>query len=656
MYITFANPITLNRKNTINSSEKPAQLRKNNTELPKLCANQIYFTASLTTKSDRILQNLQNIEKLYNKIFVPAKIKYMECFDKKTIDLFNNLFLQNKENIIFKNGQNQTIAITNLTDENSSYVIKLSNTEINNTKFLKLSYSKDATTPNVLLINQTKIHQENSPDKYLNDSEILKLPSINLFDDGGEKIADILKTFNYFINSHIGNNIENYFITTLKNSLNLIKTLNNKLSTIEPQKRHALKRSCSEYLQFPRKKVFHLRDINNPESPSYALVPHRETATPYYRILTFDRIGNITNANLIDIEKGVLKNYCPQKKFNWATTKITPTNLETLNADELAQSKATLDLTKYYNLLANFSNHIDKNNSFSLKILNEKFNASNSIGYNSIKKTFLDKIPEILPPSSNYININFSNGEKFVLSKEKEHNFNIIKLTHEKDNNFVTTKIDADTTKIFQTNPNGEIIFDRKQNPLYVNSKSNTFRFKTKLMKNFIKEALKTKPVDLNINLQSQMDNLRETFTISDEIWKNMSRTKKTDFIKICPSIVEARGCTGEIRFKIPEKNYQLGLKPQKLDSSEFMRFSIYNEEGKLQKAFLINDFTKIVDNYCTKGYTKDSISRIPPNIIYKTEEQITKENIPEFIEEYLTELTKFETEAKNFSIDKRLK
>ena len=57
-----------------------------------------------------------------------------------------------------------------------------------------------------------------------------------------------------------------------------------------------------------------------------------------------------------------------------------------------------------------------------------------------------------------------------------------------------------------------------------------------------------------------------------------------------------------------------------------------------------------------SKTKKTDFIKIFPSSIIYKTEEQITKENIPEFIEEYLTELTKFETEAKNFSIDKRLR
>ena len=57
-----------------------------------------------------------------------------------------------------------------------------------------------------------------------------------------------------------------------------------------------------------------------------------------------------------------------------------------------------------------------------------------------------------------------------------------------------------------------------------------------------------------------------------------------------------------------------------------------------------------------SKTKKTDFIKIFPSSRIYKTEEQITKENIPEFIQEYLTELTKLETEAKNFSIDKRLR
>ena len=69
-----------------------------------------------------------------------------------------------------------------------------------------------------------------------------------------------------------------------------------------------------------------------------------------------------------------------------------------------------------------------------------------------------------------------------------------------------------------------------------------------------------------------------------------------------------------------------------------------------------MNNFTNFVDNYCTKGYTKDSISRIPPNVILKTKEQIANENIPELIQEYLIELVSFNKEASAFSIDKRIK
>ena len=656
MNITSIPTLSFNKYSKIISQKTDNCEKQNSTELPKLCANQIYFTAGLTTKSDRIFDNIKNIEKLYGEIFTPAKLKFIENFDEKAYDLFNKFFNKECSKVIIKKIDKLTYALTGLEDDNSNFVIKLSKTEKNNQNFLRISYSKDATPPNVLLVSPTKICTENNTEKYLNNYDLQKLPHISMFDEGGKKIIENLSNFKYFVALEISNAPQKYFMETFKNSLDLINNLTDKLNTIEHSKRYAIKNSYKGYLPFPRKTTFQLKDLQNSRNMSYAIIPHKSNNNNFFRLLQLNTHGEIEDAYLINTETGVVKNYCPAKKFNWASTAHTPLDQTVMTDSELTNTGALKILSRYYNALSDFYNYVDKASTKSFKVLNKEYNANDSIGYNSIKKTFLDKIPEILPPSNNCVNIDFPNGEKFVLSKEKEHNFNIIKLTYEKDNKFITTKINADTTKIFQTNQNGEIIFDSKQNPLYVNSKSNAFRFKTKLMKDFIQEALKTKNVNISDSLQLQMQNLKENFINSDEIWKNMSRTKKTDFTKIFQSIVQARGNTGEIRFQIPNRDYQLGLKPQKLDSSEFMRFSIYDNDGKLQKAFLINDFTKIVDNYCTKGYTKDSISRIPPNIIYKTEEQIKAENIDILLAEYQEELSKFHTVAKDFAIDKRLR
>lgn len=647
----------LNQYHT-NKKQDKSQPLTNNFDLPKLCANQIYFTSSFSTKSDRIFSNLKDIEAFFKQCFSPAKVKFMEICDDYSIYLFNKLYNQECSKVILKKGENLTYALTGLEDNNSKFVIKLSKVEHNNQEFVRLSYSKDATEPIVLLISPNKIYDKKNPDKILYKEDLLKIPSISILDDGGKKIVDNILKFKEFINLQITTNPKEYFLTTLKNSIDLIDKMSAKLDTLDLQKKHAIKRSYSGYLPFPRKKTFQLIDTNSNKinTTSYALIPHRENKTSYYRLLQFNNMGEIEDAYLISPKNGVVKNYCQHKKFNWASTAHTTTCPVFLKDSELLNSNSFKILTKYYNLLDNFSKYIDKNKNLSLKTLQEDFNTNDSIRYNTIKTAFLNKIPEILTPSNKTFELILNDKTKYILSKENDNNLEIIKLIYENDNIIKVTKIDTNTAKILQTAPDGKILFDNKKNPLYISLKSNVFNFKTKLMKEFIQNALLQKDVNLSDSLQTQMLNLKETYFSSDEIWKKMSKTKKTDFIKIFPSIVEARGNTGEIRFQIPNKDYQLGLKPQKLNSSKFMRFSIYDNDGQLQKAFLINDFTNFVDNYCTKGYTKDSISRIPPNVILKTKEQIANENIPELIQEYLIELVNFNKEASAFSIDKRIK
>ena len=648
----------LNQYHT-NKKQDKSQPTTNNFDLPKLCTNQIYFTGYIIkNQTSRILNNLNDIEVIFKQCFSPAKVKYIESFDNKLIFLFNKLCNQECSKVILKKGEKLTYTLTGLEDDGSNFVIKLSKVEHNNQKFVRLSYSKDATKPYVLLISPNRIYNEKNPEKILFREDLLKLPSISMLDNGGKKIIDNLLKFKDFINLQITSKPEKYFLATLKNSIDLINEMSAKLDTLDSQKKHAIKRSYSGYLPFPRKKTFQLIDtyLTTNNTTSYALIPHRENESYYYRLLQFNNIGEIEDAYLISPKNGVVKNYCQFKKFNWASTAHTTTCPVFLKDSELLRSNSFKILTKYYNLLDDFSKYIDKTKNLSFKTLQEDFNINDSIRYNTIKTAFLNKIPEILAPSDKKYELVLDNKTKYILSKENENNLDIIKLVQERGDKIIITKIDTNTAKILLTNPDGKILFDKKQNPLYFSSKSNAFEFKTKLMKEFIQNAYSPKDANLSNSLQTQMLNLKETYFSSDEIWKKMSKTKKTDFIKVFPSIVEARGNTGEIRFQIPNKDYQLGLKPQKLNSSEFMRFSIYDKDGKLQKAFLINNFTNFVDNYCTKGYTKDSISRIPPNIIHKTEDKIVSENIPELTQEYITELVNFNKEASAFSIDKRIK
>ena len=67
MNITSIPTLSFNKYSKIISQKTDNCEKQNSTELPKLCANQIYFTAGLTTKSDRIFDNIKSLFCFYVK-------------------------------------------------------------------------------------------------------------------------------------------------------------------------------------------------------------------------------------------------------------------------------------------------------------------------------------------------------------------------------------------------------------------------------------------------------------------------------------------------------------------------------------------------------------------------------------------------------------
>ena len=137
---------------------------------------------------------------------------------------------------------------------------------------------------------------------------------------------------------------------------------------------------------------------------------------------------------------------------------------------------------------------------------------------------------------------------------------------------------------------------------------------------------------------------MNEQFTKTSQEWSRTYRDKKTEARKLFgESFIAAKGDIGGFRFAIPDKEYAIGLKPHQIGKDRFMRLTIYNSDGEIIDNYLLENFSKIVDNYCTQGkYTRDAISRVPDNIIYKTDDQILTTNLETYLKEYLIELKKF--------------
>lgn len=650
MHITpILNYKTIN--NPKNQSKKQDNVFRKETQLPKLCPNQIYFGAGLSSPSERIFKNLNSMEKEFSSIFSPAKTNYINGFGDDLAAFFNKFYNQACENVSIKfDGKNPSFIIKGLDTDEAKYSIELSKTFHNNEEFLKISTSKNDASEEILLVNKTKILTPDSSTP-LNTTSLHRVSPAKIFEE--EKVNEILSLFNGFVNSYIFNNVQDYFMKTFKNSKNIIAKLDSRLKKLEPEKMHALKNSYTGYVPYPGKVVFQLKTLKSAEDYSLALVPHKKDNPDFTRLLKIDRNGDVVNAYLIHSDKGILNNYCIFKKYNNGTLQHTPPHIKLMGAEELSNSDAVKILTEYYNLLTRFEEHVEKNIDSSTKVLQEQ-RKTDHIGFNSIKRLFVDNVDEILKNSD--FTLKKEDGTIQTLSRAHENNLDVITLKSQTGGLTSYIKINAENAKIFQTNVFGDIMYNKNGTPEYIYTKGSQYELKSGVLKSFIREALKSKPVDINEVLQANMLNLKETFIHADEIWKNVSLTKKTAAIKTMPNFVEARGNAGELRFRIPEKDYCLGLKPQRAGSFEFMRLSVYSQDGKLQKAFLINDFTKIVDNYCTKGYTKDSISKIPKSILYKNEEQINSENIPQMIKEYLKELKNFENIAGDISVDKRLK
>jgi len=621
---------------------KSTPTQENQTELPRLCANQIYFGAGFMTAQERILKNFKTIEQNFNTTFKPAKNSYISTFNDEMFKFFNKFYNQECENITVKSGKNPEFIIEGLEVDDTNYLIKMSKTNQNGEDFLKIEYSDSKNPLNTILVNPKKTIREN----------ISK--SSNLFDEGGEKIIEIFSKFNDFVNSHIFNNLEDYFVMTVKNSENLIKSLDERLKSLERSKMFTLKSSYPGTLAFARKTTFHLKDKQNIPEYSYALFRHKKENDDFLRLVKMNSQGGIEDAYLLNSKRQAIRNYCPSRKFRWSTLKYTPLDLSPMNGDELANSKAVQTITKYFNLLSEFGEYVEKNIDKSVKTIKENSKSIDKIAVMSIKHTFTDNIGEIM--KNDRFTLQTPDGINYILTRSKENNFDVITLISEDKNRSTSIKLNAENSKLFMTNSQGEIVYNLKGEAEYMSAKSSIFDFKTSVMKKFIREALKLKNVDMNETWRSDMLDLKETYLHADDIWKRLSITKKTAAIKNIPTYVQTRGSMSELRFKIPDKDYILGLKPQQTDSFEFVRLSIYDKGGKIKQAYLINDFYKIVDNYCTKGCTKDSLVNIPKNILYKTEAQINSENIPQLVKEYTKELKNFTKTAEGFTIDKRVK
>ncbi len=461
-------------------------------------------------------------------------------------------------------------------------------------------------------------------------------------------VQDTLSEFLALTKSVVKGDLGDYTKSVIQKIISKTSAVDAVLSNLETGKLGAVKRSFKNYIQFPNKKVYFFKESDSVGANRYAFIPHRDGDERFFRLVEYDMQGSITDAYLLDAQKGVVKNYCPQRVFNIANISHTPPRKRYMTNDEIAASPVVKNLEKYFNVLDSFEEHVLSSMAKSVKTLDETANFSDYISFNKLKQEFTSRLPYVWRNDAEPLSVTGKDGMKYTLAKAGE----FLNLTYDTRYGERFIKFNPENSKIMQTTLNGDILRDKGGNPLYYNHYSDTFKMKSKILKSFITSAFEQCKPETNTTLGGVGEKFKEVRAF----WDGVSATKKTAVKKDYPAMVEARGDVGGLRFRISSQDYQIGLKPHRLNSDEFMRLTVYDKDGNIKKAFLIKDFESFVHNYCLSGnYTKDAISRVPSNIVYKTEEQLEADGLKNYLNQYLKELTDFKKYLEENVYDHRL-
>jgi len=460
---------------------------------------------------------------------------------------------------------------------------------------------------------------------------------VPILQKGLEKVDDIL-------NATFSTDSKGYSLFLARGIKKRMDAITKSLNAIEPEKRYTIKRSYTNYIQFPNKATFFLKENDKMFASRYAFIPHREGEEKVFRIVKFDSDAKMQDAFLIDLDDGIFKTYCQSQNFNIYNTNYLPKNKTKMNSDEIASTQVISMLEKYYELIDEFGKYVDKNNTKSTRMLLNNSDAKDYIAFNKIKQNFVDRLKYVLPNGEKELEFMGRDGDKYSLIKFEQEGINIIKVTRSSDKRDFSVFIDEDNCKIINMLSSGKILKDEKGQTKYISHSSDKFKLKSKVLHSFIKEAFELPKCSKDDNLVSQFADLKKEFTSVSQGWYGACSNKKTEARKLYgESFIAARGDVGGLRFAVPEKDYAIGFKPHQTGKEKFMRLTVYDKNGEIVDNFLIDEYSKVVDNYCAQGnFSKDAISRVPRNIVYKTDEQLAKSKFPQYLSEYLTELKRF--------------
>lgn len=493
-------------------------------------------------------------------------------------------------------------------------------------------------------VKNKQFYSLDNPEKPLSYAEVVARRLEDKFNDMLPIIEQGLIKVDDIINGVFNKDAKGYSLFLTRGIKKRFFELDSFLRGVEQEKRHALKRSYSKYIPYPNKTALMFKDSDRMFSDRLVFLPQREGDETLFRITKFDSDSNIQDSYLIDLEKGVYKNYCKRKIFNIKNVSVIPKNEEKMTSAEIVSTDLIPLLEKYYGMIDDFSEYVHKNSGKSAKVLLEESRSKDYIPYNMIRQNFLDRLDYILPQGEKELSFMASDGSKHLLRKIELEGVNVIEVSRMTETGKVSVFINEADSRIIDVMSNGSIVRDKQGQIRQIPHSSDAFKIRSRVLQGFIDEAFDKKTFIHDEGVVSQLSELGENFKSVSDKWFSTYRNKKTEARKLYgESFIGAKGDVGGFRFAIPNKDYAIALKPHQVGKEKFMRLTVYDKNGEIIDNFLIDEFSKVVDNYCAQGkFSKDAISRVPDKIVYKTDEQIQEAGFPQYLGEYLTELKKF--------------
>lgn len=651
MYIQKINFNTLTYKPTAQKNTTPVsnnQRDLSNYYYRPVFNNQINFKSAFYL-SKTTINNAKNLQQSLQTLLTPMKKDFLSMKKGAVVDYFNQFYNLEYGKLAMATEPDFKFVFKDFTDSDfkgeqfSIRVVDLKKGEFdfgffdekNNLQRIKLKdnqfYSLENTkTPLPYPISMVLENKFNE-----------MLPIIN---NGIEKVNNMLEIV--FKNDRKG-----YSIFLTRGIKKKFKAIYELLNSIETEKRYALKRSYPKFIPFPNKSALFLKENDNIFAERFAFIPHRVGEEKVFRIVKFDSKSNILDAYLLDSDKGVFKNFCKRKIFNQKNISVTPKDDTKMTSNEINNTALIPILEKYYFLIDEFGQYLHENASKSAKILLEKSKSKDYLPYNMIKQNFMDRLKYILPENEKELSFSTSNNEQYILKKLKIDNLDVIQISRISEKGTASVFIDEKNCKILDMQTGDKLIYDKQGEAKQIPHSSDAFKFRSRVLQDFINEAFEHKRFINDENFIDTLNELNEQFTRISKEWSSTYKNKKAEARKLFgDSFIASKGDIGGFRFAIPEKEYSIGLKPHQVGKERFMRLTVYNKTGEIIDNYLLENYCKIVDNYCAQGkFTKDAISRIPDKIVYKTDEQLQSTHIKKYFEEYLTELKKFGDFFSNF-------